>query len=163
MKKPLGMNFMEEHGEELKKFLRKGLQSEFEVRGTALDDGMELQTYKEGHWSYENRWFLGEPATGITTIRYKGVPCWSMVYYSRMLTYADRSEVYACLRAAFAEPNQDGYLRGPGEFHSLDNGYTYANTQHGSLTRFDGLETVKNIDGDMVFKIHYRGGAICVY
>ena len=162
MNKPLGMNFLEEHGKELAEFLRKGLQSEFEVRGIALDDGFELQTFEEGPWSYENRWVLGEPATGITVVRYNGEPCWSMVYYSRMLTYADRAEVYATLRAVFAEPNPDGFLRGPSEMN-LNNGYTYSNVLHGSLARFDGLETVKNPDEDIVFKIHYRGGTVCVY
>ena len=162
MQMPLGMNFMEEHGNELREFLRKGVISEFEVRPDESSDGMLIQRLEDGPWSYENRWYAGEPATGITTVRFNGKACWSMVYFSRMLTYAERNEVYNCLREALKDPNDDGFLRGPSEFHTL-NGYTYANIQHGSLTRFDGLETVKNPDEDIVFKIHYRGGAICVY
>ena len=162
MNKPLGMNFMEEHGNELKEFLWKGLKSEFEIRGVEQDDGMQLQKFEEGPWTYENRWVLGEPATGITIVRYDGVPCWSMVYFSRMLTYADRAEVYATLRTVFAEPASENFLRGPCSAH-LKTGYSYSNVLHGSLARFDGLETVKNPDEDIVFKIHYRGGAICVY
>ena len=162
MNKSLGMNFMEEHGKELAAFIKKGLQSEFEVKGTDLDDGMQLQVYEEGPWSYENRWIHGEPATGITIVRYEGTPCWSMVYFSRMLTYADRAEVYATLRTVFAEPSSENFLRGPCETH-LKTGYSYFNVLHGALARFDGLETVKSPDEDIVFKILYRGGAVCVY
>ena len=162
MQKPLGKNFMKDHGKELEVFLRKGIVSEFNVRPVTQPDGRLLQTYQEGDWSYENSWLYGEPSSGETVVRYKGSPCWSMSYRSEMMAYADRLEVYACLREAMEKPNDDGYFRGPIEYHTKQN-YTYRNVQHGSLVKFNGHEYVKDIDGDVVFKIQYNGGVIGVY
>ena len=79
------------------------------------------------------------------------------------MPYANRLEVYSCLRDAMAQPNDDGYFRGPSEFFSSGNLYTYRNSQNGDLAKFSGHEYVKDIDGDVVFKIRYNGGAIGVY
>ena len=162
MQKPLGKNFMKDHGKELEVFLRKGINSEFTVRAVERPDGRLLQSFKDGDWEYENAWLIGEPSSGETVIRYKGSPCWSMSYRSEMMAYADKLEVYACLREALKKPNSDGYFRGPTEFHTRKN-YSYYNVQHGPLTKFNGYEYIKDIDGDVVFRIHYNGGVIGVY
>ena len=163
MQKPLGMNFIKEHFEELASFVRKGINSEFRVRPVETTDGKMLQIFEDGDWSYNNSWLIGEPSSGEIVIRYKGSPCWSMSYRSEMMPYANRLEVYSCLRDAMAQPNDDGYFRGPSEFFSSGNLYTYRNSQNGDLAKFSGHEYVKDIDGDVVFKIRYNGGAIGVY
>ncbi len=162
MQTPLGMDFIREHIEELKVFLRKGINSEFAVHPVETPDGKLLQTFEESPWSYENSWFIGEPSSGETIIRHNGAPCWSMSYRSEMMPYADRSEVYACLREAFENPNEDGYFRGPSEFFTKKN-FAYRNSQHGNLAKFYGHEYVKDIDGDVLFRLHYKGGVIGVY
>ena len=162
MQKPLGKNFIQDHYKELEDFLRKGIVSEFNVKPVETPDGKLLQTYEEGDWSYENAWLVGEPSSGETVVRYKGTPCWSMTYRSEMMAYANRLAVYTCLRQAMAEPNGEGFFRGPAEFHTRDN-YTYRNTQLGSLAKFTGVEYVKDVDGDVVFRIRYNGGVVGVY
>lgn len=163
MQKPLGMNFIKEHMDELAKFVREGVISEFRVRPVETEDGKLLQTYEDGDWSYYNSWLVGEPSSGEVVIRYKGSPCWSMSYRSEMMPYANRAEVYSCLRDAMDEPNEDGYFRGPSEFYSKKNHYAYYNSQNGDIAKFSGHERVKDIDGDVVFRIRYNGGAIGVY
>jgi hypothetical protein len=160
----IGIDFAKEHGAELQEFLYEALLRGYGSESNSTDaesaDGStKLPPYECGDWKYVDEYYGGEPYSGITVIYYKGVACFSMVYWGKVLSGVDRQSVYDCLMPALMATNPAHPWRGPNQFVAA-NGLRYTNLWHGSIEKFYGQEKIGNTDDDWLYEADYRGGII---
>lgn len=163
MGKLIGADFAEKHGAELQKFLYEALMhgygSESAMTESENDDGSTKIIYECGDWRYSDKFFGGEPFGGMTVVRYKGVACFVMNYWGKVLPGVDKETVYACLMPALMATNPDHPWRGPNGFVA-DNSLRYTNIWHGNITKFYGQEKIGNANDDWLYEADYRGGIV---
>ena len=140
-------------GESMKEYTSGVIQIDF-------SDGRHVVKYQEGDWSYEDSWVGGEPFSGMTTVWFRGVVFWSMIYRGRVTSGYNKEEVYPCLWTALAKVSPDRPFRGP-ENMSYDDGKAwYHNQWSGSLVDFNGEESITIADRGVAYKMTYQGGAV---
>lgn len=154
--------FNAEHGDELAKFFAEA-QIQYAsgtVTPMVMGDGGSLLEYADGSWSYSDTWYGGEPYSGMTVISYNGVACFSMVYWGRIMPYADLDETTHGLMEALQHPHPKHPWRGPCEY-VIQNGMHYTNEWSGSTRRFSGIERIVSADGkETLYEASYMGGII---
>lgn len=164
MGKHVGVDFAEKHGEELNVFvyeaLHHGYGSESVTGDDDTPDGSSTIMYERGDWRYQDIYYGGEPYSGQTTVFYKGVACWNMVYYGKILPHVKiKQYVYDCLMPALMAALPNFPFRGPSVFIA-ENGLCYVNIGHGDIAQFYGQESIKDQNGEWVFETHYWGGVV---
>lgn len=164
----LGPSFIELHGAELQKFVYEALQRIYDKEDFVGAPGED--TAEASHiivtiddWSCEDDCLTGEPFNGTTTVRYKGVICWRMIYWGKVLPNAiSRSEqIYALLLDAFRKAPKNAPYRGPS--FATDGEMVYANIWHGDIAKFHGQEKIMSSEEEWLFECDYRGGLVNVF
>jgi hypothetical protein len=162
----VGINFPGEHSEELKLFVYEALQYSYNSDGESNDfdspDGRAATFYESEDqvWSFEDTFFGDTPYSGISTVFYNRVACWSMVYWGRILRNdMNKEHIFECLLSALKHAPTNHPFRGP-SYYKWEDDLTYINNWHGGdITSFHGEEYIK-YSGQRVFETHYRGGVI---
>ena len=163
----VGTDFAEKHGSDLVRFAYEALQYGYGKEASAEDDvskvsnnGITTVNYEKGCWSFVDSFSNGEPFSGMSTIFYKGICCWSLIYFGGVYhSVTDASSVYECLfKALLAAPNEH-LFRGPREYAD-NNGLRYFNDWRGNAKNFDGLETICNQYSEYQFSLYYKGGLV---
>ncbi len=141
-------------GESMKEYASGVIQTDF-------SDGRHTIRYQENDWVYEDSWVGGEPFAGMTTIWFRGVACWSMVYMGRVKSGFSKEEIYPCLWAALAKVSPEYPYRGPKYMSYNDDEYWYKNQWSGGLVDFTGEETITSSNDNMVgYEMIYHGGVV---
>ncbi|MDR0591576.1 MAG: DUF5680 domain-containing protein [Candidatus Nomurabacteria bacterium] len=164
MKRRIGLDFAKEHGVELQAFLYEaalhGYGSEGNVNDTESDDGGTKIVYERGDWRYSDKYFGGEPFSGLTVIRYKGIACFTMTYWGKVMGMrAYKEKVYDCLQSALMCVRPEHPWRGLNGFVS-EHGLCYANIWHGDINEFSGQEKVADLNDNCLYKASYHGGIV---
>lgn len=167
--------FAQEHGAELQEFFREAQiayasgsvlpmpigDSGQRVLYTRKVDGASAGLFTCDPWEYEGDWYGGEPHSGLIVVRFEGVECFSMVYWGRVMPYAeDKARVMAALMDALRHPVPAMPWRGPRKFLA-SNGLKYINQPSGSVRKFDGHEEIVSVSRKQVlYSADYIGGII---
>lgn len=173
MRKTLDSNFVATHGVELQRFFHeaslKGYASNPDLQFTDRpssdfqiqtgDDGSTKIIYCRGEWRYSDKYFGGEPFSGMVVIRHRGIACFTMVYWGKVLPGIDHEKVYACLRPALRAARLEHPWRGPNQFVA-DNGLLYTNIWHGNIEKFYGQEKIGDACDNWLYEADYRGGIV---
>ena len=164
MGRRVGFDFAKERSIELQEFYYEALLHDYGAADgakfeTGFEDGSTKIVYERGDWRYSNKFFGGEPFGGMSVVRFRGVACFVMMYWGKVLPGANKDEVYQCLFPALLATNKDHPWRGPNTFLA-DNGLCYTNIWHGSIEKFYGQEKVGNSNDDWLYEADYRGGIV---
>jgi hypothetical protein len=164
MGKHVRLDFAEKHGTELQAFLYEallhGYGSESNLTDAVSDDGKTEIAYETGGWRYFDIYYGGEPYSGMSTIFYKGVACWTMVYWGKVYEGVDKESVYDCLMPALMATKPDHPWRGPNDYVA-ENGLRYKNSWFGGVMAFYGKEKILDPDGKLrLYEADYRGGIV---
>lgn len=168
--------FYKEHGEALRRFFQKAQLSGYgnpETKVEQTEDGGSIIRFEDGEWLCIDRWYGGEPYSGITTIYLNGTPCWAMVYWGRVMPipYKSHEPTLVCLAEALRRSDIQHPWRGPNKF-TASNDLRYRNRWQGGIRRFSGEEFIlspkdterpawKRSTGDeRLYEAYYRGGII---
>ncbi len=155
--------FASKYGEELCKFLGEA-QAKYasgEVPFTTMNDGRHLLEYARDDWSYSDLWYGGEPFGGMTTISKDGEVCFTMVYFGKIMPYADKDAVMQALMEALQHYNPACPWRGPREYTTEKDRMHYSNQQSGGVRRFSGTERIVSEDGkETLYEASYLGGIV---
>ncbi len=160
----IGTDFAQLHGDELLAFIFEALHYGYGSESIAGDDnttdGSSKVVYEKDDWRYQDVYYGGEPYSGQTTIFYKGVACWNMVYFGKVLPHVDNKQyIYDCLRPALMAASPNFPFRGPSVFIA-DNDLRYANIGHGNVVQFYGQESIKDENDECLFETYYFGGIV---
>ncbi|MBP7785681.1 hypothetical protein KA062_00225 [Patescibacteria group bacterium] len=154
---------MEPKAEEIKKQLRK-----FNLMGYAdesvkyEDNGKKgkILTRTDGNWKYEDEYYGGEPYSGNETLWYNGKDIFRCVYWGKVATGINFSDIYSFLRKALKEqPNGKCVHRGPEKF--TEDNLTYTNECEGNIEEFIQTERIF-LDEKEVYIAHFIGGRVNV-
>jgi hypothetical protein len=163
MAKHVGEIFAGTRGEELKEFYYKasmhGYGSEANQTDAESADGSTVIEYESGDWRYKDVYYGGEPYSGMTTIFFRGVACFTLVYWGKVLPGVKKQDVYDCLMPALMKANPSHPWRGPNVFRAA-NGLQYVNVWHGNVEEFHGHEEITDENGSLLFETNYRGGIV---
>lgn len=131
-----------------------------ELRPATTEGGSSMIVYENGIWRYSDVWHGGEPYSGITTIAKDGVDCFCMVYFGRIMPYAEKDVVLQGLMEALQHPNPTAPWRGPREFVTT-HGLHYCNKWTGGIRRFSGGERIMSQDNkETLYEAAYMGGIV---
>jgi hypothetical protein len=126
-----------------------------------LMPGASQLQYTRGLFTYKNTFFGFERFSGQETVHYDNRPVWGMGYAGGLINHymwdLQPQWIYAVLRAALAQVNEDLPFRGP--LHYEYYGFEYSNHPLGHLAEFLGEETIK-YRGSLVYHLWYVGGFI---
>ena len=154
----------------IKKFLieanKAGYGSGEERVRVKESDGSTTIRYenKDGHFSFHDNYFGGEPYGGREVIFDNNKPVWMMVYYGEVSNKEiDKNAVYSFLGKALLSAPDDLPVRGPLRLAETIEGreWVYDNTYTGDLERFKGRETI-SLDGQQIYDADYSGGLVDV-
>ena len=140
-------------GESMKEYASGIVQTDF-------SDGRHTIRYADGNWLYEDSWVGGEPYAGMTTVWFRGVVCWSMVYMGGVRPGVDKEDVYPCLWMALSKVSLEHPWRGPEYLPYHDGKHHYHNEWTGDLANFDGEEKIVLADGEECYRMKYHGGVV---
>lgn len=131
-----------------------------ELRPASLDGRGSMIVHEDGAWHYSDVWHGGEPYGGITTITKDDEDCFCMVYFGRILPYANLEIVTQDLMEALQHPHPEAPWRGPRKFDTA-HGLHYYNEWTGGLRRFSGQERILSQDGkETLYEASYMGGIV---
>jgi hypothetical protein len=126
-----------------------------------LMPGAQQLQFNNGLFAYNNTFFGFERFSGQETVHYDNRPVWGMGYAGGLINHymwdLQPQWIYAVLRAALAQVNEDTPFRGP--LHYEYYGFEYSNHPLGHLAEFLGEETIK-YRGSLVYHLWYVGGFI---
>lgn len=174
MEKHLPSDFVAKHGTELQRFFYEASlhgygssapnfterpNDEVASRTIEGEDGSTKIIYESGEWRYSDKYFGGEPFSGMTVIRYRGIACFTMIYWGKVLPKVDKEKVYACLQPALMATKLEHPWRGPNQFVA-QNGLLYTNIWHGNVEKFYGQEKIGDADDNWLYEADYRGGIV---
>lgn len=164
MEDQLRINFVEAYGMELQGFFYEATRKDYSGECIVVEsnENVEVVKYERDDWTYVDECFGNEPFSGIVTIFYEGIVCFSMVYGGKALPLTGTGAIYECLKQALMATNEKHPWRGPNSFEA-DNGLRYTNMWHGDINKFYGQEKVGNADDDWLYECHYRGGIINIW
>ena len=157
--------FYNKHDDQMREFFAKA-QREY-ASGAAKpqvgEDGSSRIVLCDGLWRYVDLWYGGEPYSGMTTLFYEEVACWSMVYWGRIMPYAeDKQLVLAALMDALQHNhNPDQPFRGPRKMIT-STGLRYINAAIGGLRCFSGTERIvgHRRKDEVLYYASYTGGVV---
>lgn len=118
---------------------------------------------KDGKWEYHDKFFGGEPYSGLLLVRYEGRPAWDMVYYGWVIPEKDHHRIFAFLKKALAFKQEENPFRGPAEYIAWS--LRYLHRWKGKIGRFQGSEGIIERDNigrwsQDVYFANYSGGLI---
>ncbi len=152
---------MKPEPEEIKNQLRK-----FNLMGYADESIKYENNGKNGKilsrvdnsWKYEDEYYGGEPYSGNETLWYNEKDIFRCVYWGKVISGVNFSDIYLFLRKALKEgPNGKCVHRGPENF--TENNLTYTNTCNGDIEEFVQTEKIF-MDGREVYLAHFIGGRV---
>ena len=146
----------------LEQFLVKAKVSAYATEGEVgeviLADGCKELAYREGEFSYRDRYFGWNPFVGEEVVWQSGEYTWAMNYYGVVHDESvTAGRVYAFLQLAMGQVTEDRPFRGPRSLKEGD--YEYLDESEGSVERFIGTERIL-YRGREVYRLHYHGGTI---
>ncbi len=121
----------------------------------AVLPGAHQLEYRAGSWLYRDIYFGGVSFAGQETVYVGDRPLWSMCYSGGMLD--DQATLGGFLKEAMRHVSADRPFRGPSVYRSGD--YEYADTSHGGVDRFWGVEQITFL-GRLIYDLRYSGGLI---
>ncbi len=125
-----------------------------------LVPGSKQLEFASEDWFYRDIYAGFYSFAGLETVYHKGVAVWSMVYYGGVegtVSDGEADAIYRFLRKALSRVTSTTPYRGPERLS--DGVYDYHNESHGTLTEFDGQETIRR-GGRRVYRLGYRGGVL---
>ncbi len=125
-----------------------------------LPGSMHLQ-YNQGLYTYTNLYCGFERFSGQETIHYDGRAVWGMGYTGGLINHfmwnLQPQWIYAVLRTALSQVNEELPFRGPLKYEYY--GFEYTNHPLGHLAEFLGEETIRYRSA-VVYHLWYVGGFI---
>ncbi|MFA6982114.1 MAG: DUF5680 domain-containing protein [Patescibacteria group bacterium] len=120
----------------------------------------KILTRQEGDWKYEDEYYGGEPYSGNETLWYKGLNVFRCVYWGKVASGVNFSDIYSFLRKALKEgPTGKCVHRGPERF--VEGEMAYTNECEGDTEEFVQVERIY-INNKEVYLAHFIGGRINV-
>ena len=164
MGKHVGLDFPEKHGEELREFYYEALMRAFgaadgDVTRIERKNGDVKIVYKRGIWRYVDEYTDGEPFSGETKVYHRGIKCFTMGYWGKVMPGANKQEVYDCLVPALLATDPNHPWRGYNTYVAK-NGLCYMNGWSGDIEEFNGYETINSICDDLLYEASYYGGIV---
>lgn len=137
-----------------------GYGSEDESEWVKNPDGSKLITWSKDNFRVEDKFWGGEPYSGITMVWRDEKPFWSMAYYGAVSPHVhDIGRVYGFLKSALREAPIELPLRGPKSFTEGELGYSIeAFPSH--LDRFHLSETILDETQGVVYSAWFVGGLV---
>ncbi len=123
-----------------------------------MSDGCKELVYKEGEWSYRDRYFGGYSFAGQEMVWQSNRPVWAMNYYGTMLSEeVDIGECVTFLKSVLKKITPARPYRGPASYQREN--WLYKNTPSGSIDYFSGQESIFFRE-TKVYELVYHGGFI---
>jgi hypothetical protein len=126
---------------------------------TKEKDKSTTLVFEEGEYKYHDNYFGGEPYGGREIVFYKNDPIYIMTYYGSVNEkISDFDAVYKFLQKALSLISKDYPFRGPKELKEDD--LIYRNSNTGELDDFEGTESIRTSNGQLLYKAKYFGGFV---
>lgn len=123
-----------------------------------LDDGTHEMSYREGDFSYRDRYFGFNPFVGEEVVWENDKVIWAMNYYGAVTDESiPGKDVYHFLQKAMQCVTAERPFRGPGEYREGD--FVYHDQSEGSVDSFSGEEVI-HFQGRRVYFLKYHGGKV---
>ncbi len=113
--------------------------------------------YREGNLLYLDTYLGGFSFAGEEAVWRADIPLWSMNYYGTMLVELIPEDFGPFLKRALREVPPDAPYRGPAHFKFER--FAYDCRWQGGIEFFLGEENI-SLDGKVVYKLYFHGGAI---
>ncbi len=168
--------FCRTHGDALTDFIyRAQLHGYSNPDAKFIENGdgtFSVMPFVDGDWRYTDTWAGGEPFSGMSTVWYRDVVCWSMVYWGRVMPLPDQNYhgVTEFLSEALRHAKPIHPWRGPNKFVAtckiypnarLGDDLIYRNDWKGNIRRFSGEETIiRARDKALLYTASYMGGVV---
>lgn len=144
----------------LEQFLVKAKVSGYAGGGEerVLADGCKELTFREGKFTYRDRYFGSNPFIGEEVVWEDDRVTWAMNYYGVVLNeVVPANQTYAFLQKAMSQVAEDRPFRGPSSFKEAD--YEYLDESQGTIERFTGIEKIF-YRGREIYRLTYHGGRV---
>jgi len=144
----------------------KDLLRKFNVKGYADPNSKYIDNGKNGkvlnlfidNFAYEDEFYGGEPYCGNETIWENGKDIFRCVYWGKVISGINFSDVYGFLRKALKiGPNRELVHRGPSEF--VEGNLKYTNSIEGDIEEFRQVEKIF-MDDKEVYVAYFVGGRV---
>ena len=144
----------------------KSLLREFNVKGYADPNSKYVNNGKNGkilnltidNFTYEDEFYGGEPYCGNETIWENGKDIFRCVYWGKVVSGINFSDIYSFLRKALAKgPNGELVHRGPNEY--VEGDLKYTNSIEGDISEFRQTERIFMNDKE-VYVAYFIGGRV---
>ena len=122
------------------------------------EDGSNELLFRKDNLIYKDKYYGADPFIGEEVVLEDNKVIWVMNYYGEVISSdADVKNVYAFLKKAMSQVNEDKPFRGPAEYTEGD--YKYLNSNEGDINNFSGSEKIfyKNKN---VYKLIYHGCSV---
>lgn len=124
-------------------------------------DFIRTFTYREGDWSYEDRYTGSIVDVGLEIVKFEKTPIWGMSYRGGMLADFDSmllsTETFIFLKQALKNVPDQIPVRGDSSFISDD--WLYKNEIEGDIQNFFGKETIL-LKKTPIYSRTYQGGIV---
>jgi hypothetical protein len=145
--------------QELEEFITKAKKATYASKGEGQTeaDGSKTLQFKDGEFTYRDKYFGSYGFGGEEVVWFKEKPVWVMNYYGRIeKRIIDPETIFVFLRRALLKIHPKRPFRGPNHYEEAD--FEYTNSNIGDITRFIGTEQIA-YKGETVYKLEYHGGA----
>ena len=123
-----------------------------------MEDGSKLLSFKEGRFSYKDKYFGFNPSIGEEIVFENNKPIWGLNYFGEITsTSISADKVYEFLRKAMKLVSKERPFRGPVSFKEGE--YEYSDESNGGIDSFSGIEKIYS-KGKQVYRLEYHGGFI---
>jgi len=123
-----------------------------------LPDGSKEFFFKDGKYSYRDRYFGSDSFVGEEVIFLNNKAAWAMNYYGHILDKTtNEKEIYVFLKKALMQVSKEHPYRGPSEFILCD--YKYVMEYSGNLNLFSGSEEIY-LNGRKIYELYFHGGKV---
>lgn len=128
-------------------------------RRIKFDDGSVGFKFEDSQFNYLDRYYGSNPFAGSEHVHNAhGSLIWLMNYYGKVATpNVFPEKIYIFLKEAMALISHDYPFRGPEQYKK--NPFLYKNSQIGTISGFNGIETIYQ-NNDLVYTLHYHGGSM---
>ncbi len=132
--------------EELAEFIVKANKNTYAAGGKEVEasiDGFKELIFKEGNYEYIELYTGFYTFPGISIIKYKNKPIWTMSYAGGMKPkqHSKAKKTYSFLKEALMKVTEEYPFRGPETFNIKK--FKYSCKVQGSLEYFTGKEIIK--------------------
>ena len=119
--------------------------------------GSRDMAYQTGPYTYRDSYFGGYAFLGDEVVWHSDTPIWGMSYHGSMLSPAIPPGFSDFLKLALSSPPRSAPYRGPTTFES--DPFAYTCSWHGSLSRFNGEESIRQ-GGAVIYTLTFIGGEL---